>query len=558
MSPAGGESWRRGLLVRLSQQVIDVAVMGIFRQNDSIQKGVVVFKLNSCRIILQKVRYIELGFSYRFFFSGVYKLIGNKKKFIVLAGLLFAGLVFGNSRKPAKYVFLMIGDGMGATQRQAAEFYYRSCQIRGGVACEDVRSLKINSLPVTGITSTFSSNALVTDSAAAATALATGYKTRNGVISMDSSKTQNLKTLAEIAKEQGKKVGIISNVWINHATPAAFYSHRASRGMYYEIAVDLANSDMDYYGGGFAHNIGEDKRGDRPDPVGIAKENGFTVTSNAEELVELKPGAGKVWAYDETQHVLDYEIDRKENQLCLNDFVQKGIELLYTNNANGFFMMIEGGKIDWVCHANDAATAIKDTIAFDKVFEIVMDFYNEHKDETLIVITGDHECGGMKLSANCMRSEEFAKIIDGQKGSDDQFKKIVIDCKEQKMDFEAAKECMMKFFDLENLTEKESSDIKNAYIKGGDKKGDYTYGNNKAITIAWTKVLDERAGVNWTGYSHTGVAVLTTAIGNGQELFGGIYDNTDLSKKILKLMQSERDVPARKRVLAETLSGSSN
>jgi alkaline phosphatase len=447
-------------------------------------------------------------------------------------------LAFG--AESPKYIFLMIGDGMGSAQRQAADFYYRSCQIRDGSEPQAAKPLEMNGLPVTGLTSSFSVDAVVTDSAAAATSLATGEKTRNGVLSLDQTRRKKLTTLAEIAKQQGRKVGIISNVWINHATPAAFYSHKPSREMYYEIAVDLAGSDMDYFAGGFAHDIEKKKLRNRPDPVKLAVDNGFTIAVGSEQLNALKPGVDKVWAYDVDMDVLDYEIDRRDGRLCLNDFVKKGIELLYEDNPKGFFMMIEGGKIDWACHANDAATAIKDVVDFNESVKTVLEFYKNHPGETLIVITGDHECGGMKLSSGCMKYDILADTIESQTGSDVQFVQLTNKCHDENMDFAASQKLIMDFFNWESLNGNEIRRIKNAYDNDGYvNDGDFDYGNKHKTMIACTHVLSERAGITWTGYSHTGVPVMTTAIGCGQDLFSGIYDNTDLSNKIRTLMQAD-------------------
>lgn len=447
-------------------------------------------------------------------------------------------LTLASASESPKYIFLMIGDGMAAPQRQAADYYYRSSQVRAGIKPDQTKPLEINSLPVTGLTSTFAINAIVTDSAAAATALATGRKTKNGIISMDRTRTKSLKTIAEVAKDTGKKVGIISNVWINHATPAAFYSHRPNRNMYYEIAIDLANSNFDFFGGGFAHDIEKEKIKDKTDPVELARKNGFTVAVGKEQVNNLKPGTDQVWAYDIDMDALDYTIDQRPDRLCLNDFVKKGIELLYEDNPNGFFIMIEGGKIDWVCHSNDAAAAIKDTIDFNETIKTALDFYKNHPDDTLIVVTGDHECGGLKLSANCMRTDRFADIIDNQAGSDVQFREIINECHDKNMTFEQAQKAIEKFFGLYNLTDSEKQKIKESYENDRMISGPFAYGNKRAVTIACSQVLAKRAGIEWTSYSHTGVPVMTTAIGPGQELFGGIYDNTDLSNKIRTLLAS--------------------
>ena len=461
-------------------------------------------------------------------------------KNVVLSSFLFvfAGLssVLASESSP-KYIFLLIGDGMGTSQRMAAEYYYRSSQLNAGVPRSELKKLDINNLPVKAITSTFSSDAVITDSAASGTSLATGHKTRNGVISMDSSKTRKLKTIAEVAKEKGRKVGILSNVWINHATPASFYAHKPSRDMYYEIAMDLAECDFDYFGGGRANHISKGELKGRPDPLKVAKKNGFTIVDTREELEALEVGCGKVWAYDEKQSDLHYAIDKPEGALELDDYVTKAIELL--DNPNGFFMMIEGGKIDWVCHANDAASAIKDTIALNETYKLVKKFYDKHPDETLIIVTADHECGGMKFGPEAVHSRNFAKIIDMQKGTDSSFRPVVEKCKNEKMSFDDALACMGEFFGIDYLNDREKKIIRDAFIKGGSKEGDYSYGNNGAITIAWTKVLNDRAGIAWTSFSHTGVPVMTTAIGVGSEHFGGAYDNTDLSKNLLMLIESE-------------------
>lgn len=190
--------------------------------------------------------------------------IAKKKWFISGLGslLVLALLVFGVSSTiipPAKaslqartkYIFLFIGDGMGLPQRNAAEIYLVSTEkiaTAPGLATET--KLVMNTFPAQGMSTTYAADRLITGSAAAATALATGYKTNIGVINLDPTKTKKFKTIAEMAKESGMKIGIISSVSIDHATPAGFYAHQPSRGNYYEIAVEMAKSDFDYFAGG--------------------------------------------------------------------------------------------------------------------------------------------------------------------------------------------------------------------------------------------------------------------------------------------------------------------
>ncbi len=190
---------------------------------------------------------------------------------------------------------------------------------------------------------------------------------------------------------------------MNHATPAAFYAHQASRNSYYEIGEELIASNFDYFaGGGLLKPTGADQ--DIENLYDLAADAGYKIIKTQAEAEKLTAADGKTIVIDE--HLADsdamaYELDRPEDQWSLADYVEKGIEVL--DNDNGFFMMVEGGKIDWACHANDAASTIADTIALDDAVGKVVDFYNEHPEETLILVTGDHETGGLTIS--CQNGE---------------------------------------------------------------------------------------------------------------------------------------------------------
>ena len=197
-------------------------------------------------------------------------------------------------------------------------------------------------------------------------------------------KSTPLVSVAEMAKEAGMKVGVVTSVSLDHATPAACYAHQPSRNNFYEIAIEATQSNFDYFGGGgFLQPRG--KNNDQRDIFEIFAENGYTVVRNREDFEKLTPQSGKVVAInavlDEDQ-TMPYEIDREENDLSLADFTRKGIELL--DNPEGFFMLVEGGKIDWAAHANDAATVIRDVLAFGEAIEEAIKFYQQHPEETLI------------------------------------------------------------------------------------------------------------------------------------------------------------------------------
>ena len=209
------------------------------------------------------------------------------------------------------------------------------------------------------------------------------------------------------------KVGIITSVSIDHATPAVFYAHEDSRNNHYNIGVQLANSDFDFFGGGgFLRPAGAD--GAEPHVLDIAQANGFTVARGATQLAAISPGTRTI-AIDplDDSQALYYEIDRVHDPetLTLAEYTAEAIRLL--DNPHGFFMMIEGGKVDWACHANDARTAIDETLAFDKAVAEALAFYEQHPDDTLIVVTGDHETGGLS-TAGGHTLHSFWSVLENQ------------------------------------------------------------------------------------------------------------------------------------------------
>ena len=299
--------------------------------------------------------------------------------------LILIGVTSTTSHAGApKYIFYFIGDGMANVQIHAAEAYLAALQGKDEVAgSQKAKLLAMSHFPVQGLSTTFANNRLITGSAAAGTALACGMKTNIGVISMNPNATRPYTTVAELAKAKGMKVGIVSSVSIDHATPAVFYAHQPSRSNYHEIAMALANSDFDYFAGGGFH---DDETG-TGNAIETAQANGFTYVKTREALAAVKPG-NRVIATDNFLmggSALVYELDRLNAPetlplMSLAEFTSEGIRLL--DNDNGFFMMVEGGKIDWACHANDARAAIDDTIAFDNAIREALNFYMLHPDDT--------------------------------------------------------------------------------------------------------------------------------------------------------------------------------
>ncbi len=468
----------------------------------------------------------------------------TKLTFLAVLSLICLTASLVHAQKAPKYVFLFIGDGMATAQRMAADQYLKT-QGKDG--------LLMNSFPVFGMTTTYQNDRFITDSAAAGTALATGVKTNGGYIGVTPDFTP-VETLAEKAKKTGKKVGIVSSVTINHATPASFYAHQKSRNMYYEIGLDLTNSNFDFFGGGGPVDP-DGKKSENPQGnlLDLAKNNGYTLATGKESIMNLAPGGGKVWAYSVVGEALPYSIDTTSEDVSLTDYTRKALELL--DGPEGFFMMVEGGKIDWTCHANDAKTAILDTLEFDKAIKVAYDFYQAHPDETLIVVTGDHETGGLTLGFAGTKYDSYFNVLDQQKISYDLFSNKIFkeykDSSQGKPNFEDVVPLLKEYFGLEvsgegNLVLKdfELRALKTAFIqtlsgvKVNSDTADYLlYGGYDPFTVQITHILNQKAGIAWTSYSHTGVPLPTSAIGIGAESFNGFYDNTDLSQKLMSIME---------------------
>lgn len=468
---------------------------------------------------------------------------------ILMAALTFAAFANGSVEKEAsaaaetsakaKYVFLFIGDGMAMPQITAAEAFLNNGTDSG------IKKLNFTQFPASGLTTTYSSNAFITDSAAAGTALATGQKTESGVISMDAGKTKKLKTIAEMAKESGMKVGIISSVDVDHATPATFYAHNESRNNYYDICLQMANSNFDYFAGGLIKTY-KTPEGEK-NAIDLMKENGWAIAETREELNALEPGtqAYAYYATSFTNNSLDYAMDMEKEDITLAEYTAKGIEML--DNEDGFFMMVEGGKIDWACHANDAAASIKNTVAFDNAIAEAVEFYNAHPEDTLIVVTGDHETGGLTLGFAGTKYSSAIAMVDKQKMSYEAFNKFVLGpYKEAHADdykFEDVLPAVKENFGLTELSELEMAELEKAFltsmgsedVKSSDEQTYLLYGGYEPFTMTLTHILNQRAGLAWTSYSHTGVPVATFAMGAGEELFVGYYDNTDIFKKLAKV-----------------------
>ncbi len=455
--------------------------------------------------------------------------------------------------KAPKYIFLFIGDGMSYPQVQAASYYLGATQSGGKVKSDN---LSFMNFPIAGSAQTFDSTSFCPDSASTATSMSTGYKTYSGVINMDTSLTVKYETISEKLKKQlGYKIGIISSVNINHATPAAFYAHQTTRNNYYEIGLEMIASNFDYFAGGALLKPTGNKN-DQPSLYDLAAKAGYKVIKTQVAANNLKASDGKALVIAETladSEAMSYSIDAAANEWKLADYVKKGIDVL--DNSKGFFMMVEGGKIDWACHANDAASTIQDTVALSNAVNVAIDFYNKHPEETLILVTGDHETGGLTIGFAGTNYDTYLANIKNQKISYAKFDtSYVANYKKNNTKFSQVLLDIEINFGLvpENkaasavdshlvLTDYEYNKLLDAYnmtmneIKQLTEEEYVLYGTYEPLTVTICHILNNKSGIAFSSYSHTGIPVPVFALGNGAESFEGYYDNTEVYKNLAAL-----------------------
>lgn len=461
------------------------------------------------------------------------------RHFTISVLLLFFSTIALNAQQ-AKYVFYFIGDGMGMTHVAASEAYLAACKREIGF-----EKLSFSKFPTTGTATNYAENRLITGSAAAGTALATGQKTTINTISMDGKRQINLSSIAYEAKAQGLKIGIISSVSINHATPAVFYANQPSRSNYYEISLNLINSGLNFFGGGgFNQPFG--KSNDQTSAYLLAEQAGYTITSSIEAFNQLKPGDDKVIAVGsliDKSAALRYAIDQNEEDIPLSRLIEKSISLLA--NENGFFIMAEEGKIDWASHANDGATVIQNVISLSDAVEVAIEFYNQHPDETLIVVTADHETGGLSLGWAGKHYDTDLVLLQLQKNSSESFTVLLDSLLKEpaNMSYEFSMNMVNTYFGLggetgktlttyEEQLFKEAWDVMTGIVVMSEDEKYVRYGDGNPIATTAVRVLNNKAGLGWTTWSHTASPVPVFAIGQGHEMFNGYYDITDIPKKI--------------------------
>ena len=438
-----------------------------------------------------------------------------------------------------KYVFYFIGDGMGANQVLGAEMYRSAIQ---GEPLGRVQTL-MTTFPYSGHASSYSKSNGITDSAAAGTCLATGSKTTNGMLGVAPDSTR-LTTIAEDLKAEGWGIGIMTTVAIDHATPGAFYAHVPKRSKYYKIGEQLSESNFDFFGGaGFHHPQGK-KDDKKVNLYRLAEERGYTIAHGYEEAQDFLKNPSSMTdklilvQKDDDQGAkhgdnLTYSIDQKEGDLTLAQIVSTAIPFLEAR-YDRFFMMVEGGMIDYACHGDDAATAFGEVWDMDAAMHVAYAFYEAHPDETLIVVTADHETGGLALGNSDYTLH--LDVLQNQKCSawqlSDQLS-VLFDSK-KKPSWQQVKDvfrAQLGFWDAVEITLDEEKELKALYkatCKGKAKGTKTMYKTLEQLGDAGIALINKKAHIGWTTHAHSAHAVPIFAIGIGAENFSGWHDNTEI------------------------------
>lgn len=464
------------------------------------------------------------------------------KRRVLSLFVAFALAVTAWAESQVKYVFYFIGDGMGVNQINVTETYLAA--LKGQIGYEPIL---MADFPVVGMVNTYSATNGVTDSAAGGTALATGKKTKNGAIGVLKDLETPCTSIAVWAQQAGAAVGVATNVAVTHATPASFYGHRPTRQMYYEIGQDLCKSGFDFFAGCDFHTPYV-KEGE-PSLREQAATAGYTILTggygeylkrgrNADKLILFQSDAKN--AKLSSDH-LPYALDRDKGDLTLEQIVRTGINYLTSKNKNGFFFQIEGGMIDYACHSNDIGTVINEVLDLDKAVRVAYEFYLQHPDETIIIISADHETGGLVMGKGPY--ELHTDILKYQTRSIEETKWLLRQQYKKNPKRFTRKEVEKQVQAILGLggniplddKQRERIDRRLTAIEQAVEKGEKVEDRIGDLCETCKHLLSEIACISWASGGHSNGYVPIYAVGPGTEVFQGRINNTDIAPTMARI-----------------------
>lgn len=454
-----------------------------------------------------------------------------------LTGMALAAAVTSQAAD-AKYIFYFIGDGMGLGPVMATAAYNR--MVRGSEQLPLMMTF-----PVAGQVMTYSASSGITDSAAAGTALASSHKTKNGMLGMDAD-TVAVYSIAEDLKKHGYGIGVISTCNPDDATPGAYYAHVDKRSEFETIDRQFIDGKVDFLAGASLKGL-KDKDGNDNGTLALYDKNKIRVAHGLDELAKIdRNNASKIILLDKNPFQsgnVGYAIDAIPGNLTLPQMTQACLDYLEAKSPDRFFMMVEGGVIDHALHGNDGFTAIREIENFNEAMEIAYKFYLAHPDETLIVVSADHDTGGMALGNKENGYVLRLERLQGQKVSKEMFsdycKKVIASGgKYTWADMEKYLKDNLGFWGVMPVTEKQTEKLREqfekTFVKGNDSGEKTLYNDFNGFASAVFKVMSTNAAVGWTTTAHTGGMVPVYAIGAGAEKFSSFNNNTQLPVKIME------------------------
>ncbi len=459
-----------------------------------------------------------------------------KFKSILLAALL--SMAMAVSAQP-KYIFYFIGDGMGVVPVVATTEWNRTVY-------NGQRPLTFTQFPIASFCTTYSASSSITDSAAAGTALSTGHKTNNGMLGVTPDSVA-VYSMANVLKDNGYGVGVVTSVFGDDATPGAFYAHVPSRAMHYDIDSQFIEGKVDFLACANLKGM-KDKSGNPTDIKDKYAQHNIKVVYSLEDLAKVdKKSANKVVLIEPNPFNdgnVGFTIDSIPGMLTLPQMTQACLDHMLATSPDHFFMMVEGGNIDHALHSNDAGTAMTEIYKFDEAIQIAYQFYLAHPDETLIVITADHDTGGMVIGRDGKYLADF-KPITRQTISKDM---LSLDCKamltsRRVITWEDMQEYLTEKLGLwtdVKLTDAQTERIKTAFDKSFGKRNEIKdektlYASHMGFAVEVFRVFDEVSRFSWSTPGHSGNPVPVFAIGKGSEVFSNLNNNIEIPVKILGL-----------------------
>lgn len=450
----------------------------------------------------------------------------------VMTLLLGIGALSARAGDAPKYVFYYIGDGLGMQPLMAAQAYNRDI-------LRNDKPLLMLQFPTASWAMTYSASSPITDSAAAGTALATGHKTNNRMLGVTPD-TVPVTSVARELKDIGYGVGIVTSVYADDATPGAFYAHVPARSYYYDIDVDAVESGYEFIAGAGLKGL-QDADDNPTDIPALMRQNGIQLVRGPEGISQIDSERVVLLSRDGMPNYnIGYTIDSIPGALTLPLMAETCLSHLEKYSPERFFMMVEGGNIDHALHANDAGAAIVEILNFNDALKVAYDFYLRHPDETLILVSADHDTGGMSHVKDGLGAYRYVKV------SKEEFSNYCKGLLRSRMVFtwDDMKRYLTEnfgMFDHIPVSAEREEALKAKFDETFEQRNsadqETLYASFNGFAVEVFDIINDAAGTVFTTTGHSGNPVPVFAVGVGSDRFSGVKNNTDLPAVLRDILE---------------------